>query len=186
MATKTRKTGRMDEGVLAMLAESWDRTRGGTMNGYTEKAARAKNMAHSETAKVLRYFATEVMGLKPGQFEVRSNKGGVAVSGEVMLYVDKVGDRGVGLWVQVSETMGGPCGAVLFRTSEGKVGDRFDSGAGMKHRNNYATFVNAFGSVESMRRFYSTQVVPLMYVPHDDGTGFYYPQVGETAKDGRG
>lgn len=84
-------------------------------NGTSEDKVRF----HREGAKVLRQVA-KYLGLAPGKFEVRSNKGGIAVGGEVMLHSDN-------LYLSVSGYMGGSSGYIFGRKCHG----RKDYGSGM-------------------------------------------------------
>ena len=77
--------------------------------GYNEKA---KAAFHREAKAVLKKVAKS-LGLNPGDYDLRSNKAGIAVSGEVTLHTDK-------LYVQVSQGVMGRGGEVLFRSCEGR------------------------------------------------------------------
>lgn len=82
------------------------------INGYTDSANEAKLTFHREGAKFLRELAKAV-GMPNGTYDVRSNKAGPAVSGEVTLH-------GETLYVQLSEScVGGPGIGILFRTCRG-------------------------------------------------------------------
>lgn len=70
---------------------------------YEEKEA-----FHREGKRVLRALA-KALGLAPGTFNVRSNKGGIAVSGEVTLHADN-------FYLQISQSCLGPGGEILLRT----------------------------------------------------------------------
>ncbi len=65
---------------------------------------------HKEAKSVLRKVA-KAMGLEKGEFDLRSNKGGIAVSGEVTLHSDNA-------YIQVSQSMGRP--TVLYRSCNGR------------------------------------------------------------------
>lgn len=65
---------------------------------------------HREAKAVLKKVAS-AMGLAPADYDLRSNKGGIAVSGEVTLHTDK-------LYVQVCQSFGGK--EVMYRTCEGR------------------------------------------------------------------
>ena len=65
---------------------------------------------HKEAKSVLRKVA-KAMGLTTGEFDLRSNKGGIAVSGEVTLHSDNA-------YIQVSQSMGRP--TVLYRSCNGR------------------------------------------------------------------
>lgn len=81
------------------------------VNGYSGSAASTKRSFHSLGRKLLKDLANE-LGLVPGSYEIRSNLGGVAVSGEVTLHHE-------GLYVQLSDNMG--AGAqLLYRTCKGR------------------------------------------------------------------
>ena len=53
------------------------------------------------------------LGLPKGSFDIRVNQGGPAVSGEVTLHSEE-------LYVQASQSSGGPRMGILFRTCEGR------------------------------------------------------------------
>jgi hypothetical protein len=53
------------------------------------------------------------LGLSPCAFDLRSNPGGIAVSGEVTLHADR-------LYVQVSQPAPGADSGILFRSCDGR------------------------------------------------------------------
>ena len=75
----------------------------------------------NEARRMLRVLA-ERLGLRPSQYDLRTNEGGVAVSGEVTLHSDH-------LYIQISQTI--PDKGILFRTCDGR---QDYSG----HQNNFA------------------------------------------------
>jgi len=79
--------------------------------GYDEPA---KRLFHSDARKALKRLA-DALRLPQGQYDLRSQKGGIAVSGEVTLHSDEV-------YVQLSLGAMGPGREVMFR----KVADRKD------------------------------------------------------------
>jgi hypothetical protein len=103
-----------------------------------ESRSSKKDKAHRDTMRFLRSFARNELGLPDTAFEVRSNKGGIAVSGEITLHTNTV-------YVQVSASF---CGlpAVMYRT----VKSRKDYTGG---HNRFTTFSDAFGGAENMRLF---------------------------------
>lgn len=79
----------------------------------------AKRLFHSEGRSAMRRLA-DALALDDGTFDIRSNKGGPAVSGEITLH-------GEDLWVQLSLGPFGPGREVCFRQVRGRddhVGDR--------------------------------------------------------------
>lgn len=79
----------------------------------------AKRLFHSEGRAALRRLA-EALGLEEGSFDIRSNKAGPAVSGEITLH-------GETLWVQLSIGPFGPDREVCFRKVQGRqdhIGER--------------------------------------------------------------
>jgi hypothetical protein len=83
------------------------------INAYTAVGTARKAAMHSTGRAFLRILARD-LGLAAGTFEIRSNQGGVAVSGEVTLHADH-------LYVQISEFAYGHGGAsVLYRTCNGR------------------------------------------------------------------
>jgi hypothetical protein len=84
------------------------------MNWYASCAYNdaQKRSFHATGRKRLRALAT-VLGLKAGTYEVRSNRGGVAVSGEVTLH-------GENLYVQICQPATGADSGILIRTCKGR------------------------------------------------------------------
>lgn len=79
----------------------------------------AKRQFHSEGRAALRRLA-DALGLSEGAYEIRSNKGGIAVSGEITLHGEEV-------WVQLSLGLMGPDREVMYRRVRGHsdhVGER--------------------------------------------------------------
>ena len=85
-----------------------------------------KGKFHRAAMKTLRDLATK-LGLSKEQYDVRSNKGGHAVSGEITLHTDNV-------YVQISEGSNGM--QVLYRTCKG--------------RKDYSGGTNNFTSLEAL------------------------------------
>lgn len=79
---------------------------------------RAKKLFHSDGRKALRALA-DALGLSEDSYDIRSNRGGIAVSGEVTLHGDSI-------YVQLSLGAMGAGREVLFRKVAGRkdhVGD---------------------------------------------------------------
>ena len=79
----------------------------------------AKRLFHAEGRRAMRRLA-DALGLDEGTFDIRSAKGGPAVSGEVTLH-------GTDIWVQLSLGIFGPDREVCFRKVCGRhdhLGDR--------------------------------------------------------------
>jgi hypothetical protein len=66
------------------------------VSAYTDAGAESKRILHLQAARFLRELAAHI-GLPRGSYDVRSNKGGVAVSGEITLHGEHV-------YVQVYES----------------------------------------------------------------------------------
>ena len=71
-----------------------------------------KNLFHSTARSRLKRLAAE-LGLAVDSFDLRSNKAGVAVSGEVTLHHDQI-------YIQVGQSCMGRGIGVLIRTSRGR------------------------------------------------------------------
>jgi hypothetical protein len=71
-----------------------------------------KRLFHRQARRWLLDLAA-ALGLADGAYDLRSNQGGIAVSGEVTLH----GDR---LYVQVSQSALGSDSGILFRSCEGR------------------------------------------------------------------
>jgi hypothetical protein len=84
----------------------------------------AKRAFHSHARRQLKQLAN-ALGLAPGSYDLRSNQGGIAVSGEVTLHADR-------LYVQACQPATGHDSGILFRTCQ----DRKDYHGGP---NNFAS-----------------------------------------------
>lgn len=95
------------------LVRSFLATTGGPVNGYSEAGARNKALFHRRGKALLHCMATD-LGYVSGTFALRSNFGGIAVSGEITLHTDD-------LYVQFSKScFGGGCMDILYRTCQGR------------------------------------------------------------------
>ena len=72
-----------------------------------------KRTFHATAQSRLRILAIIELRLEPSSFDVRSNKGGVAVSGEITLHHEEV-------YVQVSQPFGGADTGIMIRTCKGR------------------------------------------------------------------
>lgn len=80
---------------------------------YSNAGAAKKETLHTSGRSFLRGLAKELC-IEDGAFDVRSNKGGIAVSGEVILHSDKI-------YVQLSESCIGSGGiSVMYRNCAGR------------------------------------------------------------------
>ncbi len=83
------------------------------INCYSAAGTLRKKAFHREGRKFLRQVATD-LGLGPDSYDLRSNPGGIAVSGEVTLHAE-------GIYIQLSQSVGGPGGiSVLYRSCRGR------------------------------------------------------------------
>jgi hypothetical protein len=84
------------------------------MNWYASCAYNdaQKRSFHASSRKRLKALAT-ALGLKAGTFDVRSNRGGIAVSGEVTLH-------GENLYVQICQPATGADSGILIRACKGR------------------------------------------------------------------
>jgi hypothetical protein len=83
------------------------------INEYTMGAARDKYTLHTHGAQFLAQVAA-ALGIPLAGRDLRSNKGGMAVSGEVTLHTDT-------LYVQLYESCVGSSGvSVMYRTCKGR------------------------------------------------------------------
>ena len=71
-----------------------------------------KHLFHSEARKRLKALA-EALNLPREAYDIRSNKGGVAVSGEITLHTEN-------LYVQVCQPATGADTGILIRTCKGR------------------------------------------------------------------
>lgn len=83
------------------------------INSYSAAGHIKKAKMHSSGRAFLRRLAAD-LGLAAGTFDIRSNQGGIAVSGEVTLH-------GEAIYVQISEWYSAKGGAsVLYRSCKGR------------------------------------------------------------------
>lgn len=94
----------------------------GGIHAYDAAAAARKDSLHRSGRTFLRLLAAD-LGLAKGTFEIRSNLGGIAVSGEVTLHTDR-------LYVQLSESFTGRRGVSV---RYGNCRGRKDYGGGENH-----------------------------------------------------
>jgi hypothetical protein len=90
----------------------------------------AKRLFHSHAHRQLRALA-EALNLDDGDYDLRSNRGGIAVSGEITFHADR-------LYVQVSQSCMGADAGILFRSCKG--------------RRDYTGGVNNFASLDLLHR----------------------------------
>jgi hypothetical protein len=74
--------------------------------------AEVKRAFHSLARRQLKQLA-DALGLAPGSYDLRSNHGGIAVSGEATLHADR-------LYVQASQSAMGHDSGILYRTCQGR------------------------------------------------------------------
>lgn len=79
-------------------------------NARVDYNAAAKRSFHATARKRLAALASE-LGLAPGTFDIRSNMGGIAVSGEVTLHSESV-------YIQASQGCGMTC--LMIRSCKGR------------------------------------------------------------------
>lgn len=72
----------------------------------------AKRLFHHHARRQLRLLA-DALGLARGAYDLRSNRGGCAVSGEITMHADH-------LYVQVCQPATGHDSGLLFRVCEGR------------------------------------------------------------------
>ena len=82
------------------------------IDGYSEAGAARKERFHFLGRKLCKQIA-EQMGLKPGEYDIRSNKAGIACLGEVTRHTE-------GLYLQFGGSVT-PCGlGFMYRHCEGR------------------------------------------------------------------
>ena len=84
------------------------------MDWYTRcaYASEQKQHFHATARARLRKLAS-ALGFPPGTYDLRSNQGGIAVSGEITLHHERV-------YVQVCQPATGADSGILIRTCEGR------------------------------------------------------------------
>lgn len=101
-----------------------------SFNEYSDVGASAKDAMHRQGSTFLRKLAAS-LGLEKGDFDVRSNRAGIAVSGEVTLHSDDI-------YIQMSESCLGERGlSLLYRTCS--------------HRKDYCGHTNNFIHLSRLR-----------------------------------
>lgn len=82
---------------------------GGPITAYDDIGAHNKQIFHRDARRFLRALAAQ-LGLEKSDYDLRSNEGGIAVSGEVTLHADR-------LYIQLSKNA---FADVLFRCCESR------------------------------------------------------------------
>ena len=90
----------------------------------------AKRAFHSRALRQLKLLA-DALGLAPGTYNLRSNPGGIAVSGEATLHADHV-------CVQACQPATGHDTGIMYRTCQG--------------RRDYHGYPNSFASLDLLNR----------------------------------
>jgi hypothetical protein len=91
---------------MSKTSQAFDFRKGVAYNGA------AKRLFHTRARRQLKKLA-DALGLPPEGYDLRSNKAGIAVSGEVTLHADH-------LYVQASQPAFGGDTGILFRSCEGR------------------------------------------------------------------
>jgi hypothetical protein len=79
----------------------------------------AKRLFHRHASRQLRLLA-DALGLAPSSFDLRNNRGGLAVSGEITMHCETI-------YVQACQPATGHNSGAMFRTCQGRkdyTGDR--------------------------------------------------------------
>ena len=109
------------------------------IKAYTDVGFSKKAAFHSKGKAFMRKLAAE-LGLVKGSFDVRSNMGGIAVSGEITLHSDS-------LYVQLSESCMHRGGSLLYRSCKGRKDytggpNHFEKMADLKNERDFERFFN--------------------------------------------
>lgn len=129
----TKPTERLIEQFLATTQQP--------IHAYDDASARNKELFHTHGKAILRQIAKD-LSYATGSYDIRSNKAGIAVSGEVTLHTDN-------LYIQFSKG----CGAgleILYRTCNG----RKDYSGG---RNNWLSFAELRDYESTLSKFSLTR-----------------------------
>lgn len=114
------------------------------ISAYTDEGYTKKKAMHSKGRAFLRRLAAD-LGLPKGSYDIRSNQGGIAVSGEVTLHGERI-------YVQLAEWYSSPGGvSVLYRSCNGRKdysGGRNNSMRMSDVAVNYPAFVAACKRLE--------------------------------------
>ena len=132
---------RYTDNWLAKTAKCWD-------NEYLHYVDMdVKKNAHQRASRLLQSFAVDYLGIERSKYEVRSNRAGVACSGEVTLHTEAfVGTYGI--YIQIGQFSVGT-GTILYRCC--------DNMADYKgYRNNWSSVTQAFGTKEAIKKFADT------------------------------
>lgn len=117
----------------------------GTSLAYVDREVKID--AHKRACRVLQSFATDYLKLDKGEYDVRSNLAGIAVSGEVTLHTNPIGELPYGIYVQIAQHTFG--GTILYRTCR-------DVSDYRGFANNWTSLAIAFGTREQNEKFAQT------------------------------
>jgi hypothetical protein len=122
-----------------MLLNIGDGLTARNIDAYSDEGALRKAAFHQDGKQFLKSLA-KALALRPGSFDIRSNLGGIAVSGEVTLHHER-------LYVQLSESATGPGVSILYRACQG----RKDYSGG---RNHFCS-IDGLQSAEGQTKFWT-------------------------------
>lgn len=100
----------LNSAASASLARLAAAVKGGSINAYSDEGDRRKRAFHSNGKVVLRAVAA-ALGLAEGSYDIRSNKAGIAVCGEVTLHAE-------GIYIQLSQGLMGD--KFMYRSCKGR------------------------------------------------------------------
>ena len=106
------------------------------INAYSDEGALRKAAFHKEAKQFLKSLA-KALALRTGSFDIRSNLGGIAVSGEITLHHER-------LYVQLSESALQPGVSILYRACQG----RKDYSGGQNHFYAIGSLANSEGQAK--------------------------------------
>lgn len=98
-----------------------DTAKGPPIQGYDRDQLREKTNWHRQAGSILRVLA-DFMGLIPSQYQIRTNMGGPAISGETTLHGERI-------YIQFGQFFAGDGDKFLYRSCNG----RKDYTGGMNH-----------------------------------------------------
>ena len=135
----------MTNKTLKLLIEEFIDTTRQDIQAYDDAGHRNKELFHMRGKALLKFIAKD-LGYVPGECDIRSNKSGVAGSGEITLHTED-------LYIQLSQSCGGGGLEVLYRTCK----NRQDYCGGS---NNWLSFIDLRDYQRVIRKFGSIRKAP--------------------------
>jgi len=133
----------MTNKILKNLIEEFIDTTRQDIHAYDDAGHRNKELFHMRGKALLKFIAKD-LDYAPGKSDIRSNKSGVAGSGEITLHSED-------LYIQFSQSCGGSKMEIMYRTCKGRNDYRGGT-------NNWLSFIDLRDYQKVIQKFCSLRL----------------------------